>query len=73
MPPMSSVRNSSRASRAALPLFARRAWPAAIDSGEWDDWRWQVRNRLDSAGAILDVYNTITGRAPALAATGAGG
>ena len=38
-----------------LPPFAQRAWGAAIESGAWSDWRWQVAHRLTSVAAILDV------------------
>jgi lysine 2,3-aminomutase len=42
-------------SASAFPAFAIRAWSGAIASGEWSDWRWQMRARLTSVGAILDV------------------
>ncbi len=77
MPAMVSPRNiSSTPSRESSPShapapvadlapFARRAWGAALSSGEWSDWRWQVQNRLTSVGAILDLLGDDFQVAPA--------
>jgi len=49
-----------------LPPFAQRAWGAAIASGAWGDWRWQVQSRLTSVGAILDLLGEEFPVAPAV-------
>jgi lysine 2,3-aminomutase len=51
---VSDPKTTSRA-HSSFPAFARHAWGEAIESGDFDDWRWQMRHRLTSASAILDV------------------
>ena len=56
--PSSASRTPSLPSTFPLPPFARRAWGAAVASGEWHDWQWQLAHRVTSVGALLDLLGT---------------
>lgn len=67
-PPPSSEKSSSSSTRSQTDAFRRRFFPQAKIS-DWNDWKWQVRNRIRSLkmlATILDLSDEeLLGMAPA--------